>query len=334
MAVTVCVLGVCQIPWAQDSKTAKLGSIEECQQKYIRSLVTRNVGGVECFYGKRKDLNEKYALRWNLWKFDTTRLEVAPLLSDEDMAKHFSRGVGDLRMFPRGQHVAATAPTVLPKGGMYFDIVLIDLVGGRCKILVSDGQYNRGLSYSPDGRFIAYWSTDPSMNVDPEKLVPQSAGRVVEEATGEVRTYVNHFMAKGEWGFCSEPIWLDSERVLFATMTTDEDLIKKSGADPSVDRYPYVAVADTVTGKVQGLLIPDGTGVPPQAFLDPQKKCLFLSSQKHLVIKTDFDLANQSTVVEVKEPQRVRVYGFEQDGSLKYRTWEYKKKEPPADLFR
>jgi hypothetical protein len=310
-------LGFCQYSGAQETPIVKLSSVEECEQKYWRTSVTKKVNGIECFYGKRMDLSEKYDLPAELLKFDTTRLEVTPLLSKEDHDKHFKTGVGDLAIDPMGRWVAAMAPVLPETGSLYFDILLIDLQGGQYKILVSDQQRNYGLSCSPDGRFIAYFSTDPAMAKEPEKIHAHMAGRLVEVATGKVTSYTSHFMDKGQWTFGNKPIWLDNNRVLYRTFTTDQEVINASGADPAVKKYPYVAIAYPATDKVQGLLIPDGL-MPPRAFVDQKNKCIYLANYYHLVLKTDFDLANQTTVLEVKEPQRIRVLGLKEDGSLDY----------------
>ena len=55
------------------------------------------------------------------------------------------------------------------------------------------------------------------------------------------------------------------------------------------------------------------------------RKSIFFATQRHLVIKMDFDLGNASTVIEVKEPKRVRAYRLREDGSLDYRVKEYRK---------
>jgi hypothetical protein len=114
--------------------------------------------------------------------------------------------------------------------------VLIDLKTLDCEVVVADGWLNYNPSFSPDGRFIAYYATDRRTNPrrDPDLPLTENAGRIVNVQTKEVTSVTEpivlgpifYFSEEGFYRF-PPPRWLDNDRVLFSTVSSDRALIGK-----------------------------------------------------------------------------------------------------------
>jgi len=283
----------------------QLSSIEECNRKYERSVLAQSKNGLECFSGRRKGLNPKYPpIAEQLYVFDTKNLQVWPLIS-EQISGHeiYKWGVGGAAFDSSGTKLAVT-PIILqgPQMVQSWSIIVIDLQTLNCDLLVADGWLNYNPSFSPDGRYIAYYATDRRTNpiLDRTKPLTENAGRIVNVQTKEVTT-ITEPIVMGPTFFCCEqgyyafrpPEWLDNDRVLFSTVATDGALLRKYVPGFSGSSCAYMAVANVTTREVRRLFAPRPPGRFPAAemktTIDQEAKRITFS-RGELVIRTDFDL--------------------------------------------
>ena len=312
---------------AQADEPAKhqLSSIGELDRLYERTVLAQSKNGLECFCGRRKDLNPKYPSQDEFHIFDKNSLQVWPLRSAQ-ISKNIAgcNGMGGAVFDSGGSNLGVLpwfyAPSTGTMRALCANIVLINLRTLECQTIVGDGCLNYNPSFSPDGRFIAYYATDRRTNPQRREDMPLkgSAGRVVNVQTKEITTITDYVVLDPPGGYGTEegyylfspPAWLDNHRVLFSTVATDPALIATYAKGFSGKSCAYLAVADTTTGEIRRLLLPSPkpTKFPASDFdvtVNAGAKRLILCDVRR-IIQTDFDLNNPTVIATAGENEVIR----------------------------
>jgi len=323
---------------AEEPVKHQLSSFPEYPRKYQTHFFAISRNGVECVWGHRKDLNPETPPSDQLLLFDRNTLQVWPLASKqigERLAG--SSGMVGATFDSSGTKLAVT-PCFrrAPENVMSYDIVLIDLRPMDCDALVSDGCMNFNPSFSPDGRYIAYYATDRRTNPMRDNNMPlnENAGRIVNVRTKQITSVTNYIVVPvPTFYICDEgfyrfgpPQWLDKDRVLFSAVSNDRALIHKYIEDFSGTHCSYAAVANATTGEVKRLFLPGrnpmrAAGV--QSVVDNGAKRLYFSDHKQIV-QTDFDLTSPTVIAAVGEKEMFSGWWVE-NGQVKY----FKQPLPP-----
>lgn len=306
----------------------RLSSADELKGKYLSYLSAESKSGLLCFFGKRKDLNPKYQTKDQLYVFDKKSLEVWPLQSEAITGcLKGNWGFHGLQFDQSGTKIAAV-PVFRTTGTwvISYRIVVIDLNSLEAETVVADGDVNYAPSFSPDGRYLAYFSTEHRTDISSFQETPrrENAGRIVNLETKQITTVTDHFvLPKGghltDTGLYTYPptVWLDNERVLFGTFATDREFIAQHVSDFTGDKCGHWAVGNARTGQIKRLLTPGGYG---GTAIDFDKKRIFLSDLTK-ILETDFDLSVLRQVATAGEGKRIIVTGVE-DGDVTYRIRE------------
>lgn len=325
--------------WAAP-KVTTVSSVEYCEAKFARWHVTKPKNGIEFFVGRRKGLNPKYQVdnnilaERNILRFDRTKLEVGSVLTDEQQARLMKadNDIWGLTVDEQGQQIAVIISSKKENGGIILDIAVIDARNGEVRYRLADGQRNYAPSFSPDGRHLAYYSTDPDMDLKPDVPIKHSAGRVIDLTTGRVTTFTGHFMDKNSWMFGDPPRWLDNARVLYRTFCTDASIIAEQAKSFAGVNCPCTAVAYIDSGKTKFLLLPLGIS-PPLVFVDSKREKIVMTDQESVIVMTDFNLDQKTTICELDNTKKLKVHGINEDGTVKYTIKEKVKETVPASLF-
>jgi hypothetical protein len=329
LMLLLCVGFLTQI--VSNSRGQQLSPLDEIRARYARWYATDTAQDIECFWGFRKDLNPKHesGKQKRFLKLNKNTLEVSPVLSEEQFQQfknRFGCDLWGLALSHGGDLLAVNVSSrTLLESGIRVDIHLIQMASGQAEVLVADGWNNSPTCFSPDGEYLAYYSTDARMDVNPNATLPIGAGRLVNVRTKEVKTFTEPFMSVGSWAMTVSPDWLDNNRVLFRAMSTDFDFIKASVnkiedcEECLGSKYcPYVAVADLSTGKVQRFFMPGGH-CPPWIAIDRPKSRIYLNEgtnrRKQQIIRVDFNLENPTVVFEGGIPTSMKMV----NGVLKYK---------------
>ena len=330
---------LCATAQADEPPKHQLSSVQELDRLYRRSTLAQSRNGLECFSGGRKDLDPKYQANDQLHIFDKNTLQVWSLSSKQTEEQIGRDGVAYAALDSSGTKLAATAwfrdeATRAP----YRKIVLIDLKTLDCEVAVADGWLNCNPSFSPDGRYIAYYATDRRTNplLDPSHPLRENAGRVVNIRTKEVTTVTEPIVMSSGF-YCSEegcygfrpPRWLDGDRVLFHSITTDPTFVRQYIGNFTGNICSYVAVANVATGEVKRLFLLGYIPWMPayvQSVVDPAARRLFLSDGKR-VVQTDFRLGSPTVIGEAAEGEVIMTLQLE-NGQVRY------SKQPLSDYHK
>ena len=178
----------------------QLTSVEECAERYLRRSVVAAKDGTEFFWGHRTDISSKCPVKTRLFKFDAKTLQVTPVLSDEVLDQYFEQGGGSKPAVAPAGNMLVVSRSVVEKAEtvahFYYDLLLIDVDAGSVDPLVQDRHLNYSPSFSPDGKRVAFYSTDRSTN---PRLLPgiplkENAACVVGLKTKTVTNYLDHFI--------------------------------------------------------------------------------------------------------------------------------------------
>jgi hypothetical protein len=313
--------------------TITLSSAEECDTKFARWFVTAPKSGVQFFLGQTQDRLSKGETGKSLWRFDSTKLEVSPVVPADSWVQMGAKDIWELSVDEQRRLIAITPSRTKENGGIITDILVIDAQRGDLLFRLADGQRNFSPCFSPDGRYLAFFSTDSNMQLDPEAVILNCAGRVLDLSTKKVTTLADPFPAKGDWG-PGAPSWLDSERVLFSTMCGDKTIIAQQVKGFAGDKCPCVVLAYCPTGKLKRLMMPLGKATfTPLIFLDPKRQRIVVSDNTRQIVQTDYDLENRKIVIEVDDTKRLSAYGVREDGIVSYKVRENVPVAIPRSLY-
>ncbi|MCX7014480.1 MAG: hypothetical protein NTW86_18340 [Candidatus Sumerlaeota bacterium] len=319
----------------------RLTSKEDLKKNFnVIALVEDPITHMACFSG------EFSGSKTLMWKMDPDKLTVEPLLAPNQTFPdrgEFEQWM-ELQASPMGGNAALTR-TAMVKGGEIGDIYLVDIASGRAEELLVDGQQNYGLGFSPDGRFLAYYSSGIENKYGHGQPVSHSAARLINVDTkqvSEIRAAFVDTAQHGGWTF-PPPQWLDGEKVLFCTLSSNKEEIaahaKEFQESLPGKNCPVATLFDVATSQTKSIFVPDGTPksvLAPTAFVDAKRKVIYLFSNQYLVLKTDFEFSTPAVVVKSEKPMGVHVRGIKEDGELDYEVWETKETKPedyPAILF-
>lgn len=318
--------------FAFDTKTQKLSSPDEINNKYAIWYLDKDQNENKYFIGIRKNLNNKYGTLKEermIYRFDRAKLEVSLVISPEQIKViSGSRILTGLSVDSSGQRMVVGVG-YMSERGFPCDISFIDTSKNIAERILSDGEQNYNPHISPDGRRVAYFSTDPrAANEGLSTPVNHSAGRVMDITTKEVKTITPYFTDKNPYTFTSGIEWLDNDHVFFHSLSTDEnfikEIVKSDDQEPMIYKgvkyCPYVAVASVSTNETKILAMPGGH-VVPQYIMDREGKRFYFSEvsneKKQVIIKTDFNLENPQTIVD-RDSQK-KIYSMKlQNGKLIY----------------
>lgn len=319
--------------------TTTLSSIEELDRLFGHRSDSKPIGGVQYFVAQRYAQpyfpNAVPREAWRppqvvgdqtLVRFDRARLEIVPFFTAEQEARVVGGDghIGEFVVDDQGNQLAIDVPKPKPGGGNIVDIVVVDVQQREVRFRFSDGHFNYHSAFSPDGRYVAFYSTAPEMDMDPEKPIEHSAGRVIDLATSQSMTFTEPFVDKGQW-VLFPPLWLDAERVLFRTFCADKTLIVEQVKDFGGDKCPCIAIAAPASGNVKRLMVPHGKR-PPEAYLDARNARLILSDGSTYILSTNLELEDVRTIRQVdgiREGLRVSLpNGIREDGSVSYEVYD------------
>jgi len=323
-------IGAAQVPSYMKSW---LALPEELRDKYNCSMYAEAPTGQACFYGNRI-LNPKYGEKQELFLLDKRSLEVRPLRSEQiEKCLGPKAGCSGLAFNWSGTKVAVVANFIYWETvALFFNMVVIDLNTLEARAVVADGQVNYAPSFSPNDRYLAFYTTDRQPSGAPSDTIPlrENAGRVLDLKTSEIRTITEPFLLPADRARTVHghhvrlpPIWLDENRVLFTSLATDRAAIQKYISGFSGERASHYAVANLLTSETKRLFLP---GKLRGKAADLPKQRLYFSSGKQ-IIETDYDLNVVGTVVQAEEGQEIVLEGIE-NGEVKYHTIAARKSTP------
>ena len=308
--------------YAAEPHVRQLASKTEFETQYKRSLSSGNAR-FEVFSGGEKSTTTSLGQADTVCVFDRQNLTVLPLMSEsiQSQLTGMSGMLNSLSIDAAGKNVIA-CPSFPDKSGaasLCSKIIAIETNSLTARCLVDDGQRNYATSISPNGKYVAYYATDPTMDVDPEKIISHSAGRILDIESGKVQTCLPPFLDKGQW-LLHAPSWLDDTRVVFCSLTTDAALIKanaKEGCSTTI--RPYAALVNATNSSLAQIVFPfkGKYCLPPEILVDEKNKTLYFSTEQS-VIKTNFDMTECAPVVQVEPPERIVPLGLN-GGEFKFK---------------
>lgn len=328
----VFILAVTHAP-ANETAKHKLASVEDFHKKYGCQCTTSDALGNQYFWGSRIGLRDVYTIKNRLYRFAPKSLEVLQVVPDELLDRYLTkdRNVGGISIDAKGLKLAMsiTSATLSPHSlRIHSEILMIDIRKSAGAILLSGDQIYDGVSLSPDGRHIAFYSNTTASRTVFDEIASQNVGKILEVKTRKVVKYTDPFSVHGFLP-CASPQWLDNDHVLFKTMSTDADFINKY---VKPDEYreifsglpycPYVAVVCPSNGTVKRLFMPGGHLLPESVMDSTKKKLYFYESsneKRQVVIEADFNLENQRTVLDINPEKNHSIMAFMDDGELKYK---------------
>lgn len=318
-------------------------TLEDLEKDFAVRRQSEKVGDLIAFIGYKQGTSGADK-KVNFYTWNDQTGELAALLSDDRFLEHFGDAlqVGEFVISPDCTQVALTPMyyrTDAP--GTCFDIATIDISSGKVTVLVEDEQKNILPSYSPDGRYIAFYSSDPL--VDQDKVTPRErcAGRVVNVETKEVKTLTDHFVLPGHWYFTMPPQWIDAKRVVFSTISTDPEFIEKH-AGPDADIYtrdeyrllPYVAVGNVQSGEIKVLPNP-GHYYTSKVIIDEKNRRLVAYDKWKIYVTEDYDLNNPDKILHLdKEKERLQKVWLKESGEVKYEVMDWEPGGPPIKIIQ
>jgi hypothetical protein len=311
--------------------TTTLSSAEECETGYMRWFVTEPKNGVQFFLGRPKKAGDRDTSGKSLLRFDSTRLEVTTVLSSDTLAQMGATSIWALTVDDQRRQIAIVSSRRKANGGFIKDITVVDTQRGNRLFQLADGQSNGPPTFSPDGKYLAFYSSDPDVEVDPAAVMLHGAGRVVDLGTKKVTTLVPPVLDKPDYAL-GMPLWVDSERVLFVTFLTDKAMIAEQVKSFQGDKCLCVVLAYCTSGEVKRLMMPGAKG-SVGIFLDPKRQHIVVSDNMRQIVQTDYDLRNRQIVFEVDDTKRLRTYGIREDGTLNYKIRENVPEVVPRRLF-
>jgi len=282
---------------------------------YSARTITNTTNGVEIFLGTRKDLNPPNTglVERELLKFDPRTMEVSRVLSEAALAEflpsdeHVRTNIKEISATPDGRFLAITRinseykaigqtarglSTDVMWRNLSSDILILDVEGNKLVILVRDGRRNHTPAISPDGKYVAFFSTDSDLGVISGKYSFQNAGLVVEKATHKV-TQITQPYHWAEWGMVpphDPPHWVDVHRVLFSTESGDP--LSSPGSEEV-----YLAIANVDTSQTSRLILKKPFEAALDLQIDQGQKRIFYRNLKQ-VVQTGFDLKEINILVE------------------------------------
>jgi dipeptidyl aminopeptidase/acylaminoacyl peptidase len=193
--------------------------------------------------------------------------------------------------------------------------VHVNLKTGERRFIVEDGQCKFSPSISPDGEYIAFYSTDPRIGFLTGKDFLHEEGKVCSLKTGEVKTYKPGRME--QYPFIDPlppPVWLDNERVAFAHGYDDKPKYDKLGRQitPS-GKYVYFTVAYPPKGNA---VIRYYSGESTFRCLPDTQRARVLFYNDDRVIQFQWDLTGEKELIHADSGQRVYFSEMKDDGTL------------------
>ena len=316
------------------AQPAKLSLPDLLEAKYAYWTPTASVNHVQYFMGHLKGPDPRAPTPRALLKFDAAQAEITTVMTAEALSEAFGErpSIWGLTLGSTGRQLAMLVSRTRDDGGIELDIALLDPDAGKVQRILADGRFNHAPSFSPDGRYLAYYSNAADIRDDPKRVIQYGAGKLLELATGQVTLSVNEFRDTKHWHFGSPPLWLDFERVVFATMCDDGTMIRAQVKDYEGGLCPRAAVVNAQRREVRELMLPYGK-VPPRILHDPQHRRIVLCGLPRIAISTDYNFQDKQVIVEAGANQRLFVQGLRADGTLQYELKEGLTEEIPARLF-
>ena len=323
-------IGAAQVPSYMKSW---LALPEELRDKYNCSVYAEAPTGQACFYGY-PIVNPRHREKRGLFLLDKKSLEVRPLRSEQiEKCLGPKAGCSGLAFNWSGTKIAAVVNFIhWETVALFFNIVVIDVSTLEARAVVADGQVNYAPSFSPNDRYLAFYTTERQASGIPSDTIPlrENAGRVLDLKTSEIRTITEAFTLPADrfrtvhgHHVMGPPVWLDDIRVLFTSQVTDRGVIQKYLSGFAGERASHYAVANLVTSETKRLFLPGDLRGDAADFL--KQRLYFSSGQK--IIETDYDLNVIGTVMEAEEGQEIVLQGIE-NGQLNYRTFTPRKANP------
>jgi hypothetical protein len=236
----------------------------------------------------------------NLFIYDAKRLQVRSLFPIQDPTSGNQirpSAIHDFTVDKVGKRSAISIQLATTEDRVDFRIVLVELEDGRCRFLADDGQWNYSPSISPDGKYVAYYSSDPRVGQGLRKPLGHSAGKVVCVETGGVTLFKKHRIDNSAfWDRLPAPLWIDDERVFFQSLFSENPVI-----DPDTKQEPVSApcngiiVANAKTHAVKSMYFPGKAGFRcvPDA---PRLRLLFYSDDR--LVEAGWDCEHMNSIYE------------------------------------
>ncbi len=262
-----------------------------------------------------------------LLRFDVQTLTMSKLLKPEDWFALLppKYGIFKLSVDDYGTRAAVNVKW-FNREGEFGDVLFIDINAGTGRKLVADGQNNHFPVISPDGLHVAYYSSGPRREAQPQIAAHHHRAWVVTIDSGTAWEVAPAIFDTEVSGMPLGLKWLDNEKVISATYTTDLSFVRRHMGSHVVLKEergslqcPYVAVADVTTRKTKYFFLP-GFGGFPATLIDRKNRLLYIHAQddEHAVIyRTDFDLASPTIVAEHAPGDRIIRKNLS-DGILSY----------------
>lgn len=316
---------VASASWCQTGRPddGKL-STASLQKEFVSWFATETKCGAQFFVGAPRASLKRVPQERRLYKYDRNAGSLSPVLSQENETEILNRegkkrSLGSLTVSQDGRWLCASLDLGLPDGSHSSDLAVIDVLKGNVAVLLSDGTRNGCPSFSPNGRFVAFYSSDVHMGwaQSPIKI---GEGKILDVGKGSIRTVVEPFECEGDRVAAPAPLWIDDERVLFNTMTTSKALIMERTGNPSIEMCALDALANPETGQVRFLLSPRDLYASSSARVDLPRNRLVLENA-HTIQETDLNLERPHILLSAPEGHYYHFYGINDDGSLRYKLY-------------